>query len=322
MASYTELSGFDDAGDPTLSQNLKANLVNFIDWGFLSKGACFNVEIPHSGLYGGDGSDLRPVKTPYFSNGQVWEGKRKNWIWEQGTLIEEPIHISGVYVDSVFIPTSDNTYHIDYKDGRVVFDTPISTTATVELAHSIKWLNVVDADDVPFFQRAQTDSFHVEDSQFIVGSGDNIEFSRNRAQLPLVAVETVSDRNLHPYEIGHSTKYVNTDVVFYVLAESNADAKKIIDILSFQDEKTIYMFDLKAIGSDNAFPLDYRGEVANSGSIYPNLVAPSGDGGYRWTNGVQNGKMRFKDTTAQNGNWLSKNLYQAAVRTTIEVIKF
>jgi len=322
MANYTELSGLDDVADPTLTQNLKANLIGFFDWGFLSKGAYFNIDIPESGLYGGDWSNLRPVTTPYFTDGQVWEGKRKNWIWEQETLVGEPTHISGVYVDSVFVPTSGNTFHIDYPDGRVVFDTPISTSANVEIAYSFKWLNVLDADEVPFFQRAQTDSFHVEDSQFIVGSGDNTEFSRNRVQMPAIAIETVSDRSLDPYELGHFTKYINTDVIIHVLAESNADAKKIVDIISFQDEKTIHMFDLKLIGESEAFPLDYRGEIANSGSIYPNLVAPSGDGGYRWETGVLNGKMRFKDTTAQNGDMLSKNLYQAAVRTTIEVIKF
>jgi hypothetical protein len=321
MATSTELSGFDDVNNPTLSQNLKANLINFFDWGFLSKGGFFNINIPQSGLYGEDWSNLRPVNTPYFTDGRVWEGKRKNWIWEQGTQVGEPTHISGVFVDNVFIPVSGNTFHIDYPDGRIIFDTPISVNSNVELEYSFKWVNMLDAEEVPFFNRSQTESFRVEDSQFIVGSGENIPFSRNRVQMPTIAVEIASD-NQKMYELGHFTKYMNMDVVFYVIAETSADAKKITDILSYQNERTIHMFDLKKIGDANKFPLDYRGEILNSGSIYPNLVAPTGDGGYRWTDGIQNGTMMFKDTTAQNGNWLSKNLYQTAVRTTIEVIKF
>ena len=125
--------------------------------------------------------------------------------------------------------------------------------------------------------------------------------------------------------MGDLTHYVNTDILFHVLAEDSYTRDKIVDMVSLQDEKTIYMFDSDRIGRNNAFPLDYRGSVKPSGLRYPDLVKPSGHEtgsiekkGYRWS--VADGRLTFKNARIQEGGAISTNLYHGIVRLNAEVI--
>ena len=84
MAEYTNLKGFDYIGDAGLSEQLKANLIEFFDWALLEKGNFFSVNIPSSGQYGGARHKLRLVDDPNYNSGQVWESYRGNWVWQSG----------------------------------------------------------------------------------------------------------------------------------------------------------------------------------------------------------------------------------------------
>ena len=58
--------------------------------------------------------------------------------------------ISGVYVDGAFKPstiTGTYAHHVDYFDGRVVFDTAIPTGSVVQAEFSYKWINVLFANN-------------------------------------------------------------------------------------------------------------------------------------------------------------------------------
>ena len=79
------------------------------------------------------------------------------------------------------------------------------------------------------------------------------------------------------------------------------------------------MFDVNRMGRKNAYPLDYRGTAVSGALRYPDLVAPSADGGYRW-DGIQSGKLRFLDTQSQEVSMLNPSLYTGVVRTSMEVI--
>jgi len=50
MTSPTQLKGFQNSQDATLSNILLRNLISFYDWGFLDKGGFVNVKIPSSGM--------------------------------------------------------------------------------------------------------------------------------------------------------------------------------------------------------------------------------------------------------------------------------
>ena len=171
------LRGTLNTQDATHSNILLENFLTFYDWGFLDKGAFYNISIPESGIYGGDKHKLRPVKDPNYSDGQVWEGYRSNWAWETGVSIDtEPTRISGIFVDNNTFRATGNVeqpYYINYPDGRIVFDSAISTNSTVHLSYAHKWVNVIPAEGVPWFREIQQGSMRSDNATFLqFGSGD------------------------------------------------------------------------------------------------------------------------------------------------------
>lgn len=308
------LTGVGQIGRPALSSLLQAGVISFFDWGFTNVGAYTNVSIPTSGVYGGDKHILRPVQSRYKADGRVWEGHRGNWVWQSGvSQAVSPIEISGVFVDSAFIAVGSGV-SIDYVRGQVIFPNAVATTSTVKCEYSYKRVNVLDAQDIPAFKRVQFRSERVDSSHYLqAASGDWHQAGQTRLQLPAIAVETVNRRKYRPYALG-GYQYADTDIVFHVLAEDAQTANMLADHLSYQNEKTIWLIDLKRLGDDNAYPLNYDG-TKNSGALsYPDLVSASGDGGYRWN------KCRFYNAEIQGGDWVSDSLYNSRVRLTTEVV--
>lgn len=314
----TSFKGYGNIGQSSLSEVIEDNLVSYIEWGFLQLGAFYNISIPSSGVYGGDRHKLVCVNDPRYTSGQVWEGYRKNWVWQSGlTISTQPIAISGVFVDGSFLPRGSG-YHINYPDGRVIFDSAISTTSTVQLEYSHKWVDTVSADDVPWFKKSQNRSFRVDSSYYISNSGNWNELADTRLQMPFVAVEVVG-RDYEGYQLGGG-QWIRTPVLLHVVAEESRTAKKIANILSSQNEATIFMYSPDLIANDNKFPLDYRGETASGALCYPDLVAATGDGGYRYEDRIQNGKIRLFDSREQDTEKLTNNVYHSKVRWNTEVI--
>ena len=92
-----------------------------------------------------------------------------------------------------------------------------------------------------------------------------------RLQLPVLAVEVKEE--YEPYALGALTHFVNTDVLFHVLAEDDYDRDKLLDIVSLQDGKVMNLFDSDYIGRQQKFPLDYRGMSNLDALQYPDLLA-------------------------------------------------
>ena len=349
--SNTELSKIKNVGDSTLSPLLQDNLIEFFDWGILSAGGFFNIEIPTSGQYAGNKHKLRLVDDPRYTKGQVWEGFRSNWVWQSGLAVSEQPNtlirlqpntdgfgvdypnssnypgVSGVFINDTsvgfngFAPASgvgQYKYHIDYPNGRGVFDSAISTSAAVTAEFSHKWVDVVRADE-DFFREVQYRSLRADDDFTLTGSGNYSQLAENRLQLPAIAVEVVQRRDMKPYCLGGLNHWVNTDVLFHVLAEEDYTRDKLLDIVSLQQDKTIFMFDSDMIGRNDAFPLDYRGMVKKDALRYPELVEPSGNGGFRYM-GAGNGSLTFTNSRIQLSDTINENLYHGVVRMNTEVI--
>lgn len=289
----TSFKNVSSIGDPSHGEVIEHNIITYIDWCFLQTGAFYNINIPSSGSYGGDRHRLRPVSDPRYTDGQVWEGYRTNWVWESGTT-RDPIAISGVFVDGTFLPRSGD-YHINYPDGQVVFDTAISTDSVVQLEYSHKLIKTTSASNVPWFQEGHTRSFRVDDSSFMQGSGFWNQLSQTRVQLPAIAVEVIGTGPYQGYQLGGG-QYKRINVLLHVIAEDDSTAKRLASILSEQNDATIYLYDVKRMINNNAFPLDYRGAITANPLTYPDLIAPTGEGGYRYTDKVQYGKIRIYDT--------------------------
>jgi len=348
--SHTRLNKINNVGDTSLTPLIRDNLVEFFDWGIVDAGGFFNVNIPTAGFYGGDKHKLRIVNDPNYNYGQIWEGFRSNWVWQSGLsstdqplvidklledstypLMKRPPGVSGVFIGTTFQPTSGiGTYshHINYPQGRVVFDTAIPSGSDVQAEFSYKWVNVIPATN-QFFRELQYRSQRADEDFTLIGSGDWSQLGETRLQLPVIAVEPTVRRSQAPFALGTSESYVSSDVLFHVLAEDDFTRDKLVDMVSLQGDRSIFMFDSDRIGRKDDFPLDYRGMVTASGLRYPELVAPSGEGGspgalrgYRVAGGVK-GKvtvLRLAEARITATSTLHPSLYHGVVRITTEAI--
>jgi len=318
MPVFTKFKGITDIGDMSTSEIISDNLITFIDWGLLDIGAFFNVTLGDLGAYGGSKDNLRLANDPNFNNGQVWESFHKNWIWQSGTTQGNPISISGVYVNDTFHETASVgtfAHHYDYPNGRVVFDSAISTTSTVELEYSYKWIDVTSARNIPFFRRVQPNANRLDSDHFgQIGSGDWDSAGFTRVQLPTIAVEVPPISDTSPHSLGTGWNNATHTIKLHILAEDDATAVRLADILVRQNDRTIYMFDTNEIASSGAFPLDFQGMVVAGAKTFPGLVDTNENGGFRWN------KLRFKEGKATNGEWLHNNLYLTTVRIETEVV--
>lgn len=311
---HTKLANLENAQDATLSNILLDNFVSFYDWGFLDRGSFYNISIPQSGIYGGDRHVLRSVDDPNYNDGQVWEAYRQNWVWESGVeaTSQQPIRISGVFVGNTFYATGNITkpYFIDYKHGRVVFDTAISETSNVKLAYSHKWVQVVPAEGIAWFRQIQQRSFRNESDFKISNSGGWANLGQTRVQLPALAVEVVPAQEMIGYQLGGG-QWSNTDVVFYVITENHWECANIMDAVLYQNDRTIHLFDPTEAAISGCLPFNYRYELtpnALPSGMYPSLI----DNFYYR-------KCYIFDSRGQDITQLSPDLYIGSVRCTTQV---
>lgn len=276
--SYTKLNSVQNTQDSTLTNILLDNFIYFYDWGFLDSGSFYNIEIPQVDVYGGTRDQLRVAADPNYSNGQVWEGYRKNWVWESGIsgTTEQPINISGVFVDGAFYATGNaqKSFFIDYPNGRVIFDDAQSTNATVKMAYSHKWLEVVPAEGVPFFRQIQQGSFYTKERFLVQNSGGWAQLGETRLQLPALAIEVNTPRSFAPYQLGGG-QWVNNEVVFYVITENYWECNNVIDTILYQNDKTLKLFRPSEVALSGTLPFNYRNELnenAIPSGMYPSLV--------------------------------------------------
>lgn len=319
LSQFTQFKGVTEIGDTLLSEQIESNLKTFLDWAFLGIGAFFNVTIPTSGAYGGTFDRLRPVDNPAYGDAQVWQGARKDWVWETGVeRVQQPLQVTGVYVEGTFYPTATTSgtyaHHINHPWGAVVFDSAVVTTALVQAEYSYRYVHVTTS-DAEWFKDIHYDSFRVDDTHFTqFGSGIWDMANDNRIQLPAVVIEAVPRRSFSGFELGAGTQLVHTDILFHIFTEDRWARNNIMDILSFQNDKTIFLYDVNAIAAISGFPLDENGSLVTNPKMYVDLVSHTNDGGYRWR------RCRFTNTTAQSMGNLTPSLFGGIVRTTLEIV--
>ena len=270
------LKGFSRLGDSTLTNDIQENLVSYLDYNLLTMGNFVNVPMPSTGIYGGVDSRLRLVDDPRYTSGQVWATFRPNLVWESGLGALTSSNASypgatGVYVNSTLYPPSTTgtyAYHIDHTNGVVRFDSAISTSATVEMPHSYKYVSVVRSDGLSWFKELQEKSER-SDGNFVGQSGVYELLPENRQPLPVIGIE-LAGRRLTPYQLGGG-QLVETDFYCHCIAEDSYTRDSLVDALTYQSKASFRMYDLNAISASDAFPLDYRG-VPNSGAkSFPTL---------------------------------------------------
>lgn len=313
--SHTKFKGVSRIGDSLLNEQLKANIVSYIDYALLEIGAFNNINTSTSGYYGGNEGSLKRRRDPNYTDGQVWEAFRSNWVWESGLDITSPspIRVSGVFINGLFKPTSgvSYTHTIDYPRGRVIFDNPIGTSSGITLNYSYKWVNVRPAEEA-WFRELQFKSFRVDSPHFTqFASGDWSKLAESRIQLPVVLVEVPPVRAMTGLQLGGGQK-IYQDIHLNIFAETDTDRNQLVDIFTYQRKKQLYLYNLDTI-SQHRLPLDNNGSPQVSGFNYPMLVEASGNGGFFW-NEANIFNVEVSDVF---GPFV--DLYTAQVRWTLEI---
>lgn len=316
---YLKLKGLDSIHQDSILNNLLYGLIDFFDYGVLMLGGYQNISrTPQvSGVYGGQRYKLRPVVQNGFTNGQVWEGFRGNWVWQTGIpeVSVQPIIPTGVWIGSTFHPTTgiSNPHYIDYPRGRVIFNTAIATTSVVTTEFSPKWIRFEPAESETT-RKLMFDSWDVQRSDYLLAnSGNWSDNYDNRIQLPVVGVEASNRCHFIPYQLGGG-QWVNQDVNFYVIADNINDKNQITDIIRTQNDRLVWIPNRSLMKADANYPLslDYRGTPVSGAKQYPDLVLDSG--GYRW-NGVY-----LTDTISYDLKIPNPSLFGSVVKITVQIV--
>lgn len=291
-ADHLRFKGVDNIGDALLGEQLEANLVSWFNWAMLGIGGFTNVTIASSGAYGGADHRLYLASDPYYDDGQIWQAGRQDWVWETGVgYPHEPIRVSGVYVNGGFHPTTGTgpyAHSVNYPLGRVVFDQAISPTSTVSCEHSYRYAHC-STSDVPWWRQLQLGSLRSDDSHLAQdGSGAWAVLSQSRTQLPAVIVQVTDEERRAGLQLGGG-HLVHRDVLFHIVAEAPWEKRQLHDILTAQKDKRTVLFNKNWVADASAFPVDDEGSPVAGAKMYPQMVAPTGEGGYGWK------QLRFID---------------------------
>jgi hypothetical protein len=323
MVNYYGLKGFNSIHDYSLNNNIQDALVEYFDWALLEKGNYFNVSKGELSPNGQDMSRLRLSSNDSYASGQVWEGFRSNWVWQSGVSgvnMPKPIvgtnpdfpGISGVYVNGQFQPTSgvgQYAHYVDYFNGRVVFNSPIPTGSVVQAEYSYKYINVVYANNVPWLREVQQNTDQPTSNFYNTSTGAWDIPPEARLQLPAIAFEIVPVRRFKGYQLGGG-QWVYTDVIAHCIAEDEQTRNMLVDIISLQNDKSVFTIDSDALHSSNKYPINHLGFPAPSALLYPELITY-----------YNAGDFRIENTTVEKMNMSSPNLFGGIVRFTTVGIK-
>jgi len=298
--------------------SVEENLKSFLDFGFLNIGGFINVNIPTSGLYSNSFHVLKNTTDPGYTGNKVWQTPKKNWVWESGISYNgsSPKNISGVIVNGVGYPAPTGsgsvTYSLDYENGRVVFNSSLTTASSVQMAYSYRWCNVLKSSDNNGWQYLQQLSYQPSNSMNTNNKGDNAILANHRLQMPAIVIETTAKNNDIPYELGSLLSYRQQDILLHIYTENINDLNNIMDIIRYQKEKTIQLYDIKKVVNSGVYGLNANGSKNSNGLNYSQLI---NNNTFHWN------KMYIKDISfldIQKNN--TSNNFWCIIRLTSEII--
>lgn len=308
------LRGFNSVFDTTLNNEIQDNLIEFLDWGLLEKGNYFNVNLGELSSNGNDISRLHISNNEHYPVGKAWESVYKNWVWQSGiSYTPSPITttnvaipgISGVYINDTFYPSNTSgayAHKVDYFNGRIIFDTAIPSGSKVQAEYSYKYINVIYANAVPWLREIESQSqLDSKNTNYSLPNEMNIT-------LPAIAVEIAPRRTMKGFQLGGG-QYVNTDILFHCIAEDDITRNTLIDIISYQNDRSIALFNTESLSNDQAFPLNIYGYPVSGALTYPQIVSKYP--GYY---------MFLKNLNVQDVITVNSNLYVSVIRLTTEII--
>lgn len=309
----TCFKGVNNISEDLLLNILEANFKMYFDWAFLNIGAWMDANIGNDTIYGiHSPSRLIAVNDPSYQDGRVWQGIRKDWVWEQNVSYNNtsPLDISSVLLNNTTTVAKTGNFIVNYPLGRIIFNSALPISSKVDLEHSYRLVQTHRSSESPWFNILQYSSLNTanqdikrtEDGEWAIGAN-------HRIQLPAIVIESVPRSRSRPYEIGNNLLWLEQDIAFYVYAETKNDRNKILDILRLQQDVTLQLYDTNQLAQNDQYPLDYHGDIKNNPLMYPDIVQ-----NYSWR------KCLIKNVNLFEIDSLHPNFHQGMVRATVEII--
>jgi len=296
------IAGF---GGYTLTDQLLYNLKWFIDWGLVNKGAYSIYTYNSQSWYSDDESKLRPVGDERYEDGRVWEASAREFVWESGITVPSggvsPFRVSGVYINNDFYPHDISgiyAHHIDYLNGRVIFNEPKNTTDDIRAEYTSRSVHVGFADDTEF-RIIMLDAIE----EFLIDAPPSGTPSReHQIWLPSIFIE-VNNGKQRGLQLGGGqvkTRYIT----FHIFADNPQDRNLLMDWLDYQSRTVFLMADLNNI----IFPFDEYGDIIDGITNWSQIAADN-----PWK------KLRVVDSNSTMINSLNSRLFRARVAYEIEI---
>lgn len=257
---------------------VKQNLDLYLNDLFLRQGFFDTVNTGETDIYSRDISALSATPDESFVDGQVWQSAFKQWIHESGLVpdfasVSPPLVASGVTVDGTFYPKDPSAagyspafaHKIDHPNGRIIFDTPIATTSTVQAEFSYKEITVDFADT---FENESKDFFietAYKDNPF--QSGVETYPSSNSRTLPMVLIDVVRTSR-EAYELGNASSIAVLEGSFVVWSRDNLTRDQIEELLSAQEHSVLLGINFNTAPQ----PLDFFGDKTDDYTNYSDLA--------------------------------------------------
>ena len=262
---------------------IKSNLDLWLNDLFLKDGFFTDVSTGETDIYGRDISELISNADPSYADGRVWQSAFKEWVHESGIIPTEslttpPLVASGVTVDAVFYPKDPGasgfnpafSHALDYRNGRVIFDTPIALTSVVQGEFSYKEITVALA---ATFENEEKEFFFettYKDNPFQTGVLTFPE--ENSRTLPMVMID-VTQMTHEAYELGNASNTLELQGSLLVWARDDYMRDQIEDLLGEQERVVLLGIDFNTA----PYPLDFRNDknpLFSSYDVLANLASP------------------------------------------------
>lgn len=278
VAGDEKFTGVSSINDYLVISNLENNLHSFLDWGFLNIGGFVNVNGSATN-YSSNPNQLGIVIDPNYTDGQVWQTRHHNWVWESGITFgsSSPSMITSVSVDGSAVSSSN--YILDYINSRVIFNTAIQTDSVVTMNYSYKLVQIHKASDAAVWWKQFELDMANDSAQFNDNTGEYAIFAQNRVQLPCVVIQTVPRSESKPYQLGNKSLRTYQDILLHVVSSDISHRNSIVDIIRLQDDKVIWLYDTNTIIGDNILPFNFNGSLNSNRLNYGQIVNHND---YRW----------------------------------------
>lgn len=296
-------SGF---GGFELTDQILYNAKWWLDWNLANKGAYEIYTYNSASWYDDDESRLHLVPDERYEAGRVWEASAREFVWESGISMGvggaiDPFRVSGVYVEGSFYPTSSvgiNRHHVDYLNGRIIFDEPKDSTDDIRAEFTRRSIHVGFADD-PEFRLMMLNAVENFQNDILPSGTPSRE---HQLWFPSIFIEDTDGKGRGLQLGGGQIKTRN--IVFHIFADNPQDRNLLKDWLDYQSRATFWMADLNNV----TFPFDQYGDIVAGVTNWPDMTIA-----YPWK------RLRVMDSTPESLNSLNSQMFRARVTLEVEI---